>query len=109
MPHLKELHEKFAEKGLVILGVHTQGSKETVAAFVKEQKLSYLVAVDAAGKSADGSDSTIGRYKVDSYPDYYLVDRAGRLRFADLANQELARTVEYLIAEAPPKDEKEKK
>ncbi len=35
----------------------------------------------------------------DSYPDYYLVDRKGKLRFADLANAELDRAVEMLLKE----------
>ena len=108
MKHLAELHEKLAPKGLVVLGVHTNNAKETVADFVKEQKIPYLVAIDVETKKKDGSDSTIGRYHVDSYPDYYLIDRAGRLRFADLANGEIEKAIELLLSEPAPKDEKGK-
>ncbi len=97
MPHLKELHEKHKDQGLVILAIHTQSGKDQAPAFVKEQGLPWLVAVDKA--DAGGKEATIGKYRVDSYPDYYLVDRKGVLRFADLANREVGRAIERLLAE----------
>jgi len=60
--------------------------------FIREQQIPYPVAVDR-------KEGTIARYRVDSYPDYYLVDRKGVLRFADLANREVERAVEFLLAE----------
>jgi len=40
-------------------------------------------------------------FRVDSYPDYYVIDRAGNLRIADMANAELDRVVEILLKEKP--------
>src|SRR5262245_2836257 len=40
---------------------------------------------------------TVAAFKVDSYPDYYVIDRAGNLRMADLAKAELDRVVEALV------------
>jgi hypothetical protein len=40
-------------------------------------------------------------FKVDSYPDYYIVDRAGRLRGADIASAQLESAIKKLIAEKP--------
>lgn len=102
VPHLKDLHEKFSPKGLVLLGIHTRAAAEKADATVREKGIPYLVALDAEGKDAKKTDSTIEAYAVDSYPDYYLVDRAGRLRFADLANGEIDRAIEYLLAEPAP-------
>jgi hypothetical protein len=81
----------------VIVAIHTQSAKDRAPAFVREQGLPYLVAVDKAGEG--GREVTIGKYRVDSYPDYYLVDRKGALRFADLANREVERAIEHLLAE----------
>ncbi len=96
MPHLKELHEKYGKKGLVIIGVHTKNAAEKMADFVKKSGIPYPVCVDATG-------ATVKAFRVDSFPDYYLIDRAGKLRFADLANGELDRAIATLLAEKPVK------
>ena len=38
-------------------------------------------------------------FAVDSFPDYYLIDRKGKLRVADLANSDLDRAIEILLKE----------
>ena len=101
MPHLKELHEKYGEKGLVIVGVHTVKDAGKAAGFVRDQEIPYAVAIDRKGKEDKGI--TVETYRVDSFPDYYLVDRKGILRFADLANSELDEALEVLLAEPAPK------
>ncbi len=100
MPHLKELYEKFNSQGLEIVGIHTQGAKAKARDFVAEQKIPYRVAIDKADPTQRGKSITIkSLYRVDSYPDYYLIDRNGTLRFADLANSEVDRAVELLLKE----------
>jgi hypothetical protein len=49
----------------------------------------------------DGSREVMKAFGADSFPDYYVIDRKGVLRFADLANSELDRAIETLIAEEP--------
>lgn len=61
---------------------------------VKELGITWLIA-------QDGDRKLMNAFHADSYPDYYLIDRAGNLRFADLANQEIDRAVEMLIKEKP--------
>lgn len=92
MPHLKELYTKHKDDGLVIIGVHTTNQSEKMADFVKQESIPWPAAVDADGK-------TVKEFHVDSYPDYYIIDRSGRLRVADLANAELDRVVEMLLKE----------
>jgi hypothetical protein len=41
-------------------------------------------------------------WKVDSYPDYYLIDRAGRLRVADCKNNKIEDAIKALLAESAP-------
>lgn len=94
MPKLRDLHEKHKADGLVIIGVHTTRQGDKMAAFVKEQKLPWPVAVDVEGK-------TVQAFAVDSFPDYYLIDRSGKLRVADLANGDLERAVQLLLKERP--------
>ncbi len=68
-----------------------------MAAFAKEQKIGYPIAIDAEGK-------TVKAFHVDSFPDYYVIGRSGKLRFADLANRELDAVVKKLLKEKPPKN-----
>lgn len=92
IPHLKELHTKYKDKGLVVIGIHTRNGADKAAAYVKDEQIPYPIAVDEKGK-------TVETYGVDSFPDYYLIDRKGNLRVADLANSEVDRVLEILLAE----------
>ena len=96
MPKLKELLAKHKDAGLVIIGVHTTNGGDQMADFVKKESLPWASAVDDEGK-------TVKAFAVDSYPDYYLIDRSGNLRVADLANGELDKAVEALLKEPAPK------
>lgn len=62
---------------------------------MESQGIDYPVAIDVGKK-------TVKAFAVDSFPDYYVIDRAGNLRFADLANSELDRAVAMLLAEEAP-------
>lgn len=95
MPHLIELADKHKDDGLVVLGVHTTNGSEKAAAFVAEQKIPYPIATDVDAK-------TVAAFAVDSFPDYYLIDRAGNLRVADLQNGALDAAVATLLAEPAP-------
>lgn len=92
IPHLIELYEEHKDDGLVVIGVHTSRDAEKMAEFVADKEIPYPVASDVEG-------ATVAKLKVDGYPDYYLIDRSGKIRFADLANKEVDRAVEMLLAE----------
>ncbi len=65
-----------------------------MADFVEKEEIPYPVAIDTEGK-------TVEAFSVDSFPDYYVIDRSGRVRAADLANSELDRVIEILLSEQP--------
>jgi len=92
IPHLKELYEQHKEDGLVVIGLHTTNQGEKMAEFAKSELIPYPVAVDVDG-------ATVKAFHVDSFPDYYLIDRRGDLRFADLSNAEVDRAIAVLLAE----------
>lgn len=79
---------------MVLIGVHTKNGSEKAAAFVEEQGITYPIAIDNGG--------TTTAFAVDSYPDYYLIDRSGKLRVADLQNADLDRALGILLAEKAP-------
>ena len=91
MPHLKELHQKYKDR-VVIIGVHSRNGGDKMPAFAKKEGIPFLLAHDSEGK-------TQAAFGADSFPDYYLVDKKGNLRFADLANKEVDRAIEFLLSE----------
>jgi thiol-disulfide isomerase/thioredoxin len=95
IPHLKELYKQHKGEGLVIIGVHTTNQGDRMADFVKKEGIPWPVAVDM-------DQATVKGYRVDSYPDYYLIDRSGKLRVADLQNSDLDRAVKILLQEKVP-------
>ena len=53
----------------------------------------------------DFEKTTEKKYLVDSMPDFYLIDRAGILRFADVSNHKanyITDAIEALLEEPPP-------
>ena len=97
IPHTNELQKKFKDKGLVVIAVcHTEGA-EKMAQTVKDKGIEYLTAADVGQK-------TIKAYHVNSYPDYYLIDRFGKLRIADCKNGAVEKAVEALLSEPAPSD-----
>jgi len=92
VPKLRELAERYEDQGLVLIGVHTTRGGEDMADYVADSGIDYPVAIDV-------DSQTTSAFAVDSYPDYYLIDRAGNLRVADLANGDLERALGVLLAE----------
>ena len=88
------MSQRYADQGLVIIGVHTQRGGENMAAVAEQAGIPYPLALDHRG-------ATVRNYGVDRFPGYYLVDRAGSLRVADLGGQDLERAIRALLAEKP--------
>jgi thiol-disulfide isomerase/thioredoxin len=94
-PYLVELHRKYADRGLRIVGVHTQRGMENGPAYVEEAGIPYPVGIDSEGK-------TVEAYRVDGFPDLYLVDREGILRYADIKTnprENIVAAIENLLEE----------
>jgi thiol-disulfide isomerase/thioredoxin len=92
IPHTNELVEKYGSEGLVVIGVCHQRGHEAMADVVRQHGIRYPVCADAKG-------SINAAYKVNGYPDYYVIDRAGTLRVADCANGSIEEVIQALLAE----------
>lgn len=49
IPHMNELHKKFKEKGLVIIGI-TEENNATINQFTKKNPIDYAAGTDRGGK-----------------------------------------------------------
>lgn len=74
MPALQRLHEDYADRGLVVLGLATDGSQEAaVAAFLEEVAVTFPI-----GTASHGLRAAFGG--IDRLPTTILIDRDGQVR-----------------------------
>ncbi len=92
VPKLNNLHEHYAEQGLVIIGLCHPRGVENMRRVVDQTGMRYPVCADRYGETATA-------YRINGLPDYYLIDRAGRLRLADVATTGLEEAIQALLAE----------
>jgi len=72
MPELQKLHDQFAGKGLVVLGITNEEKKE-VEPFVAQRRFTFTILFD--------SDDAVGQaYRVPGLPTSILIDRKGVVR-----------------------------
>ena len=89
IPHTNELAEKYKDKVAIIGVCHPRGG-ETMEDVVKEKGIKYPVCLDATGATAKA-------YKVNGYPDYYIIDTTGKLVVADCANGSVEQALDALV------------
>ncbi|WP_269537679.1 TlpA family protein disulfide reductase [Cerasicoccus fimbriatus] len=91
IPHNNELAQKYADDVVFIAITHPKGSEKTQA-MIKEKGIAYPVAIDSEGKTAKA-------YKVNGYPDYFIIDREGNIIVADCQNSKVDEVLAELIPE----------
>ena len=90
IPHANKIHEKYKDD-VVFIGVcHPRGS-EKMKDMVASKGIKYPVAIDPDSK-------TINAYKVNGYPDYYIIGKDGKLLVADCKNGSVDAVLEKLLA-----------
>jgi thiol-disulfide isomerase/thioredoxin len=101
MPYVRAWAEKYRDRGLVVIGVHTpefefEKNLDNVRRMAKELRVDFPVAVD--------SDYRIWRaFNNEYWPALYFVDAKGRIRHRQFGEGEYAeseRVIQQLLAEA---------
>jgi len=98
IPHNNHLAKTYEKDGVVIIGVCDRRQVDRMAEVVKEHGITYPVCADTTGRITKA-------YDVDGFPDYYLIDRKGRLRIADCRNQKIEDAIRWLVREQPLDDD----
>ena len=80
LPHINELHEKYADKGLVIIGIHApefdfEKNQKNVEMAIKRFGIKYPV-------GSDNELKTWRNFKNHYWPAHYLIDKKGRIVYA---------------------------
>jgi hypothetical protein len=89
----QRLHAKHADKGLIVAGVHSAAGFDGAKAIAETLGVTFPYAVDSSGKAR-------AAIKADQDPDFFVIDRAGNLRFCDIETSSVERAVEILLAES---------
>jgi cytochrome c biogenesis protein CcmG/thiol:disulfide interchange protein DsbE len=89
IPHTNDLAKKY-KNDVVIIGVcHPRGGEE-MEKTVKDKGIKYPVCLDTSGATAKA-------YQVNGYPDYYIIDKTGKLAIADCANGSVEDAIKALL------------
>ena len=91
-PTLMDLHGKYHDKGLEIIGVHTAKSADQLDNYCAMRMIPWANIVDTTGEIAKA-------YDVPHFPSLYLVDRKGTLRVALVHRYGLESAIQALLAE----------
>lgn len=100
LPFVKQWHERYKDKGLTIVGVHSpefaaERQVENVSRQVASLGIKYPVVTDNDYKTWDA-------YKVSAWPTVVLVDKAGRVRWTHVgegAYDEAEKMIQTLLSE----------
>ncbi len=100
LPYLKAWHQKYADKGLVILGIHApefafEHKIENVSQAVRDFGLTYPVGLD-------NDFATWRAYENRYWPAKYFIDKKGNIRhehFGEGAYEESERIIQFLLDE----------
>jgi len=96
LPVAQRVSERFADDGVVVIGVHNPEEYAGAEQAIARRHVTFPIAHDADGKLREA-------LLVDQDPDFYLIDRAGHLRFADIETGSVPAAVEQLVGESPEK------
>lgn len=89
----KRMSEKHGPNGLIVVAAHSSEEWTTLGKIDAPKDATFLVAHDKAGEFRKAINS-------DADPDFYVIDRAGQLRFADVVSESVEAACEKVVSEA---------
>ena len=100
LPYVKRWHDRYSEKGLTIVGVHSpEFEEEQNADNVRKQVASLGIRFPVV---TDNDYQTWRAYKVQAWPTIFLLDKTSNIRWTHVgegAYDEAERTIQKLLAE----------
>ncbi len=78
MVYLQKLHEKYAGRGLVVLGVDTADKRQIALNLIEKHGLTFPCIIDSTTKA----QTLMRDYHISAAPTTYLIDREGKVAAA---------------------------
>ena len=79
MCHLQELHAKYKDKGLVILGFDASDHKEIALEMLRENGATFPNIIDSSDAAHKVCFQEYQRYNMSAVPMSYIIDRDGKV------------------------------
>ena len=89
----QKMADKFGAQGLVVIGIHHPQGWADAAEAAKSRGVKFPIALDTSG----GFRKAI---KIDHEPEFYILDRAGHLRYAAVASQSVEEALTEVTTES---------
>lgn len=74
MPSMQKLHEKLADRGLKVVAISVDRDKADIEKFVKETGITFQILHDVSSRVSQ-------EYGVFRYPETFIIDRQGNVRY----------------------------
>jgi thiol-disulfide isomerase/thioredoxin len=100
IPHLNEIHQKFKEKGLVVIGQNVwERDRSAVEPFLKTMgdKMTYRVAMDTEGAKGKMAETWMEAAGQNGIPAAFLVGKQGRIAWIGHPMELKERTIEEVL------------
>ncbi|MBL8767132.1 MAG: TlpA family protein disulfide reductase [Planctomycetes bacterium] len=94
IPHEKEMVERLKDEPFALLGINSDGDRESLNKILAENGITWRQAVEG---STNGPIAT--RWNVSGWPTIYILDHEGRIRARDLRDAEMEKKVVELLNE----------
>ncbi len=102
LPEVQRVSEQFADKGVVVIGLHDSGTTQRqLAQFAAARELSYPLAIDAEDKQRLSFGQTFSQYTVRGIPTYAVIARDGSVAFLDHSLAGAIAALSELLARSP--------
>ena len=86
-----QLFQHYRDRDVMVIGVCHKDGSEHFGKIVKMKDIQYPVAID------DSGDKSVNAFEVQALPTYFVIDKEGRLRFADIKRNRLDDAIEFLL------------
>jgi len=100
LPFVKSWHDRYREKGLSVIGVHSpEFDEERDVENLRRQVVSLGIRYPVV---SDNDNQTWNAYKVEAWPTIFLLDKQGRIRWMRVGEgnyDEAERLIQKLLAE----------
>ena len=97
LPPVRDLLAKYEKQGMVVIAIHDPIAATDLKPGLDSYHITFPVAIEGNARK------NIAHYAVRGYPYFAFIDRAGKLRYADVLYDSLEQATEDLIKEPAPK------
>lgn len=90
MPALKQVYQKYKNKGLEIYGISLDNNRDDWKQALEEDRTPWVHVIDTEGKTA-------GQWAVNFIPSSFLLDKNGKILAVNAENEELDRLLKKML------------